>query len=292
MPDKKYQIFVSSTYTDLIEERSKLLDTILQLNQIPAGMELFPAIDEEQMKVIKRAIDESDYYVLILGARYGSVDENGISYTEREYEYAIEKGKKVIALIHNHPEKLPPEKTDNNEELRKKMDIFREKVKKKCYVAFWENTYELSEKFIFSFNATVKEFPSIGWVRGDSILKIKELSEKIKELTQERLGEWYSFSNISAFSLWMILIIFWLSLCEIIEIDMPEIMPLTLGMTSITIPTILFSRHLKSCNYKSVSWRTLSVKHKIIRFLLLWWLPWMIFYIPVFICIRYLVIKL
>ena len=106
MADRKYQVFVSSTYTDLQEERNKLLFSILELNLIPAGMEYFPAIDEEQMEYIRRVIDESDYYVLILGARYGSSDGQGISYTEREYDYAVQKGKKIIALVHRNPDKI------------------------------------------------------------------------------------------------------------------------------------------------------------------------------------------
>ena len=116
MNEKRYQIFVSSTYIDLREEREKLLFAILKLNYIPAGMELFPAMDEEQMSFIMRRIDESDYYVLLLGARYGSLDKDGISYTEREYDYAVKQGKKVIALLHKNPDKIERGKTDKDED--------------------------------------------------------------------------------------------------------------------------------------------------------------------------------
>lgn len=44
----RYQVFVSSTYSDLKEERSKVIKGIMDLDCIPAGMEMFPAIDEEQ----------------------------------------------------------------------------------------------------------------------------------------------------------------------------------------------------------------------------------------------------
>jgi hypothetical protein len=83
--DNKYQIFVSSTYTDLIDERQETLKSILDLGHIPSGMEGFHAADEKQLSYIKKIIAECDYYVLILAGRYGSVDETGISYTEREY---------------------------------------------------------------------------------------------------------------------------------------------------------------------------------------------------------------
>ena len=78
---KKYQIFISSTYVDLVEERQRVLRSILDMGHIPAGMELFSAADEEQFSYIKKILDECDYYVLVIGGRYGSVDDEGISYT-------------------------------------------------------------------------------------------------------------------------------------------------------------------------------------------------------------------
>ena len=68
--EKKYQIFISSTYKDLIEARSKVRDAILSMMHFPVGMEMFNAADEEQWEIIQETIDSSDYYVLILGQRY------------------------------------------------------------------------------------------------------------------------------------------------------------------------------------------------------------------------------
>ena len=98
MVKKKYQFFISSTYEDLKEERKKLFWAVLKKKYIPVGMELFGAVDEEQMTYIKRLIDDCDCFVVLLGGRYGSVDGEGISYTEREYDYAVQQEKKVIAL--------------------------------------------------------------------------------------------------------------------------------------------------------------------------------------------------
>ena len=101
--EKKYQIFISSTYQDLIEERRKVQDTILSMNHFPVGMEMFSADDDEQWEVIKRTIDTSDYYVLIIGNRYGSVIETGedagISYTEKEFRYAVSIGIPVHTFL-------------------------------------------------------------------------------------------------------------------------------------------------------------------------------------------------
>lgn len=97
--DKKYQVFISSTFSDLIEERKKIQEILLMADCIPAGMEAFVATNEEQFNVIKKVIDLCDYYVLIVGGRYGSVNEStGLSYTEMEYDYAVENNIPVLVF--------------------------------------------------------------------------------------------------------------------------------------------------------------------------------------------------
>ena len=91
--DKRYQVFISSTFRDLRDERQAVLKAILEIDHMPAGMELFPASDDAAWQLIKDVIDASDYYVLIVGGRYGSLDDTGIGYTEKEYDYAIASGK-------------------------------------------------------------------------------------------------------------------------------------------------------------------------------------------------------
>ncbi|TOG86024.1 hypothetical protein CGI95_21735, partial [Vibrio parahaemolyticus] len=113
--NKRYQVFVSSTFADLKEERKLVIQTLMEMDCIPAGMELFPAIDEEQWQFIKSIIDDCDYYLIIVGGRYGSIALDGISYTEKEYDYAIEKGMKVIALVHENPDSIPAGNTDQND---------------------------------------------------------------------------------------------------------------------------------------------------------------------------------
>lgn len=79
--EKKFQIFVSSTFEDLREEREAVAKAILEIGDIPVGMEMFSAADETQWKLIKRQIEQSDYYVVLVAHRYGSTVED-ISFTE------------------------------------------------------------------------------------------------------------------------------------------------------------------------------------------------------------------
>jgi hypothetical protein len=96
---RKLQVFISSTFTDLVEERQAAVAAILKAGHIPAGMELFTAGDRSQMATINEWIDESDVYMLILGGRYGSIERtSGVSYTELEYNYAVQQGKPLFAV--------------------------------------------------------------------------------------------------------------------------------------------------------------------------------------------------
>ena len=98
--NKKLQVFVSSTYTDLIEERQAAVQAILGAGHIPVGMEFFPLNNSSLSQTLFKIIDTSDVYVLILGSRYGSIDpESGISYTQLEYTYAIYKNMPVVAIV-------------------------------------------------------------------------------------------------------------------------------------------------------------------------------------------------
>lgn len=98
--NKKLQVFISSTYTDLIEERQVAIQAILDAGHTPAGMEFFNVDNESQFKTICRRIDESDVYMLILGGHYGSINKaSGLSYTELEYRYALSKNMPVFAIV-------------------------------------------------------------------------------------------------------------------------------------------------------------------------------------------------
>ena len=83
---------------DLKQERDEVIKAILEMGHIPVGMEMFSAADEEQWKLIARQIDQSDYYIVIVAHRYGSVTGKK-SYTEKEHDYAVKQGIPAIAFI-------------------------------------------------------------------------------------------------------------------------------------------------------------------------------------------------
>ncbi|MGE0156972.1 MAG: DUF4062 domain-containing protein [Geobacter sp.] len=184
--DKRYQVFVSSTYADLKEERQKIIQALMEMDCIPAGMELFPAADEDQFAFIKKIIDDCDYYLLVIGGRYGSLSPLGISYTEQEYDYAVSKDIKVIALLHESPEDIPLGKSEKDPELRARLDQFREKVSQGRLVRFWKNASELPGIVALSLSKTIKSYPARGWIRADRVAS-EDLLAEINQVRKQNI---------------------------------------------------------------------------------------------------------
>ena len=80
---KKYQVFISSTYVDLIEARAAATQCLLDNDCIPVGMEQFPASEMSQMEYIKKMLDNLWLLYLNIRWKYGSLDTDGIGFTEK-----------------------------------------------------------------------------------------------------------------------------------------------------------------------------------------------------------------
>lgn len=173
---KKYQVFISSTYTDLIEERSAAIQCLLDNDCIPVGMEQFPASDMSQMEYIRRMLDDCDYYILILGGRYGSLDQDGIGFTEKEYDYAVSKNIPVMSFVFERPEDLPGRKLENSDDMKAKFEAFRDKVCQNKLVRFHSDIGTLKANIVTSVNRCIRDYPAVGWTRGGSGLIPKDLT--------------------------------------------------------------------------------------------------------------------
>ena len=186
---RRLQVFTSSTYKDLKSERQAAVSAILKSGHIPAGMELFTAGDRSQLDTIKQWIDESDVYMLILGGRYGSIEpSSGVSYTELEYDYAVQQGKPVFAVVITEQALELKIKTlgsdcmekDNPKELR----LFREKVLGNIS-SFFDDEKDIK----LCVHETLADFIANrdlkGWVRADEVVDTRPLFEEIKKLSEE-----------------------------------------------------------------------------------------------------------
>jgi len=209
---KRYQIFISSTYLDLVDERQKVINTILSLDQFPAGMELFAAADEEQWQIITETIDASDYYVLIVGMKYGSIFEEGsdkgISYTEKEFDYAISKKVPVLAFIIAEDATITPAKTEIDSSKVSKLMKFKKKVRNSGRnVKTWRNADELCTLLSQSLYKAMLRGDRPGWVRTTefdiekSYAEILRLTDRVHTL--EALNSDLKLENNRKPNLWV-----------------------------------------------------------------------------------------
>ena len=180
---QRFEVFVSSTYTDLREARQRVTMTLLECDAFPTGMEIFPATDDDAWTLIRRIIDGCDYYLLVIAGKYGSVNSTSdLSYTEMEYDYAVSAGKPVMAFLHGSLGELKSDLCENTEERRAKLENFREKVQKAKHVKFWKSNDDLAGQVALTCNKFVRLYPATGWVRADRAAS----SESLKELLDAR----------------------------------------------------------------------------------------------------------
>ena len=190
---KKYQVFISSTYTDLLDERQAAVEAILQAGHIPAGMELFTSSNQSQWDIIKRWIDESDIYMLILGGRYGSIEtKSGKSYTHLEYEYALSIKKPLFVIVIKdealNQKTVAQVENQNPEKLKK----FKKKVLSSM-CEFFVDTKDIQLAVHKCIGKIIQDNELIGWVRGNQqneglaseLVRLNEENRKLREENEE-----------------------------------------------------------------------------------------------------------
>lgn len=188
--EKKYQVFVSSTYKDLVDERQQVMQALLELDCIPVGMELFPAADDDQWTLIKELIYDCDYYILIIGGRYGSVNpRKSISYTQMEYEYAVRRKIPIISFIHKNPGRIESNKTEQSEVAKENLSTFIKLAEKKL-CKYWETPAELKGLVIVSLTKTIKTKPRPGWIKSTYFESYKEEKKATTKQDSALSGIW------------------------------------------------------------------------------------------------------
>jgi hypothetical protein len=186
---KKLQIFISSTFSDLQKERQAAVEAVLRAGHIPAGMELFSASNESQLEIIKRWIDDSDVYMLILGGRYGSIEKSsGLAYTEIEYRYALERGKPVFAIVVSD-ELLAAKVKEFGLDVveRKAVDKYEEfkKLVLSKICRFFDDVNEIKLSIFESLLDIQNRFQLKGWVKFEEVPDLSIILNQLSDLKDE-----------------------------------------------------------------------------------------------------------
>lgn len=154
---RKYSVFISSVYTEFIDERREVINAILQNGDLPICMEMFNSRAGRSTDILRRYIADCDYFVLLIGDKYGDIEpQNQVSYTEYEYNIAIELGLKPIVFL--------KQSINRTEETKS----FVERIQKNN-IGLWKNWSTVSDlitSVITSLKEAEKNDPRDGWVRG------------------------------------------------------------------------------------------------------------------------------
>ena len=191
--NKKYQVFISSTQKDLIQERQDIMQALLECKCIPAGMELFPSANKKSWEIIRQDIDESDFYLLLIAGMYGSLteDQHGkrISYTEKEYNYAISKKKPIMVFMFKDVDNLPAGKVEKTQRGKRQLESFKKRILESgLQVSFWKNPGQLVSHIKTSIQDLIRTNPSAGWIKGTDINKDGISLDYLNRI--KKLNEW------------------------------------------------------------------------------------------------------
>ncbi|MDA3822778.1 MAG: DUF4062 domain-containing protein [Bacteroidales bacterium] len=169
--DRRYQVFVSSPYIGLEDERRAAINAILDADCIPVGMEMFPPTNEDQFSFIKKVIDQSDFYLVLLGDSYGTIHESeGISYTEMEFDYALKTKTPIIALVSKNYGRYVK---NFSKDVAKKYRSFRVKLRKNRIAPEFETKDQLKYEISKGLRELRKEASlAMGYVKSDDVVEI------------------------------------------------------------------------------------------------------------------------
>ncbi len=167
---KRYQIFVSSSYEDLGEQRAAVIEALLGMGDIPIGMESFGAADQAPWDAIEPLIDQSDYFILILAHRYGKPSDTGKSYTEREYDHAEKIGLPVLAYLVSDEAEWDEKYRETDGARQRRLEEFKARVglgHSNRVLWVWNGKKEdLARSVTSDLGKQKAATPRPGWIRG------------------------------------------------------------------------------------------------------------------------------
>ncbi len=181
MIDKRYHVFISSSGADMQPERSVLAQTLASLGFFSWGLEARTPLTTA---FARRQIDDCDYFVLLLGSRYGDLSASGVSYVHLEYIYAITKQKPVLVILHESPETRAAELQETFKEGQRKFEDFRRQLQReRDTVVTFREPKELEVILRHAMPQLTQRYPALGWVRpSDAPMKALQLeNDKLKE---------------------------------------------------------------------------------------------------------------
>ena len=179
---KKYFVFLSCTTEDLKAERRELTRIIYGLGAVPITMDAFDISDEDDQKIIGKAIGQCDYFVNVTAYKGG--EACGKSFRlQAEYDFAVRAGVPVIALVIGEKARWKDSKKEKTQTAAKALASFKKKLEAHAFDT-WTNSSDLKQKAIFLLNREMNANPRDGWV--PSIAAVEPLvANELARLSRE-----------------------------------------------------------------------------------------------------------
>lgn len=190
MVEKRYQVYIASSYNDVVNERLKVENSLLSSGFFP--WEFSERRTSLNTAKSRQQMDESDYVIFVLSGRYGDLSASGISYLHLDFLYAANKNKTIISLVDAHPERKLREEQETDEDLIKKLIAFKGVLKRESdYFHQYTNILDLERACKSLLTSAISEKPALGWVRPQPqdeksmSNEVQRLRTKVNELEKQ-----------------------------------------------------------------------------------------------------------
>ena len=179
---KKYFVFISSTQEDLKSERQELIRIVAEMGAVPITMDTFDITREEDQKIIRKAIEECDYF-LNLTAHKGGTATGKTSALELEYSWAVKAGLSVLSLIISEKARWKDSKKEKTAAAKKALQVFKERLQTHTHDT-WTNIGDLKAKALTLLSREMNINPRRGWVSSNQAVE-PQVANELCRLLQE-----------------------------------------------------------------------------------------------------------
>lgn len=182
MIDKRYHVFISTTEADMHAERVVLSQTLVSQGFFSWGLEQRTPLTTA---FARRQIDDCDYFILMLGSRYGELSASGVSYMHLEYIYAVTKQKPILVLMYEAPESRADEFQDRQPEGKVKfLDFRRQLQRERDMVMTFRDLRDLEIAIRHTMPQFLNRYPAQGWIRPNH-QQLQQLQDENEQLRQK-----------------------------------------------------------------------------------------------------------
>lgn len=154
-------VFLCSTYSDLIDERTAVIDAITRLKLQHDSMEFFGARPNQPIETCLEEVRRSDILVVMVGHRYGNFVPNlEISFSEAEYREGHRLGKPCLVYLRDENTPVLPRHVERNPDGLRALERFKETLQERHTVAQFQDAHDLSLQVIADLVRTIEAIES------------------------------------------------------------------------------------------------------------------------------------